>query len=278
MKKSLFVALASLLTASVSAQSFFGSDDFNAPGPGFSTSLWSPFGSYTQQTNGRAQLININGAYNVDGGLIWTNNGSLDVGQHTYDWTVSVSATLDYDGFNGFPSLGLFAQPQGGRYFGIMLRGGQPNGSTQVFSSHTGTIIGAHIDGSFGTVGLATTSTADVTEVLLRLSWDSSADTLTSDYSLDGGATYATSVSLTVDGSTLGLTPNNGFSLMLYAQSGGVEHQANTMYFDNFTVASDSSAIPEPSAFSALAGAAALGLALRRRQRSTKTTQRSDQK
>lgn len=251
------------------AQAFLGSDNFNAAGPTFNTSVWntSGQGSYFTQTNGRAELININGAYNVDGGITWPSNANFDVNSHTYDWTATVSATLDYDGTNGTPSLGIFAKPAEGGFFGIMLRGGQPAGATQIFSSYatTSTTSAAHIHAFQGTVGVATTPTIDVSDVLLRLSWDSSAGTLTSAYSFDGGTSYTTSASITVNGSTTGAIPSAGFSLSLYAFSGGVEHVADTMFFDDFSVSA--TAVPEPSTYAAIFGGLMLGFAVWRKRR-----------
>jgi hypothetical protein len=100
--------------------------------------------------------------------------------------------------------------------------------------------------------------------VLLRLSWDSSAGTLTSAYSFDGGTRYTTSASITVNGSTTGDIPSTGFSLSLYAFSGGVEHVADPMFFDNFAVAT---AVPEPSTYAIFAGLGALGLVVWRKRR-----------
>lgn len=268
MKIRLIVFVASLLAlvqTATQAQIFFGSDDFNAAGPNFNNALWNVnnIGNLTQ-TNGRAQLVNINGAFNVDGRITWP--ASLDNSSHGFDWTATVSATLDYNGTDGVPTLGLFAKPQEGAFFGIMLRGGQPAGTTDIFSSHgaSSNVNFAHIGGSFGTVAAATFTTSSVSDVLLRLSWNSSAGTLTSSFSSNGGASFVSLASINAS-STFGFSPANGFTLQLYAASGGVEHAANTMFFDNFSVAA-TSAVPEPSTYAALAGLGALGLAWWRRK------------
>ncbi len=254
----LVFATAISLLVTIHAQTFLGSDNFNAAGPTFNGSQWSSSGNLSQ-TNGRAQLININGAFNVSGSADWLLGPNTS---HGFDWIATVTATLDYNGSDGTPSIGIFAKPQEGGFFGIMLRGGQPSGSTDIFSSHggTGNLGGAHIAGFAGTVADGIFTTGAVTNVILRLGWDSGTGTLSSSYSTNG--TQFDSLASNYASSYFGFSPANGISLTLFATSGGVEHAADTMYFDNFSVAA---AIPEPSTYAMLAGLGALGLALWRK-------------
>lgn len=111
-------------------------------------------------------------------------------------------------------------------------------------------------------------TTTDSTDVLLRMTFDSTTKVLTTDYSNDGGANFVSAAAFDLDGAQAGISSPggpNGFGLEFYASVNniGTAVTSGQMYFDNFSV----TAIPEPSTYAALAGLGALGLACWRRRR-----------
>lgn len=264
MKIRLVLFVASLLAfahTSVRAQTFLGSDTF----------LGSSLDPTNWQTSGTASFTVANGqlqfslsSANLNSSARWKNiTGSLD-----NDWVATVSTTLFYTGDSSTPSIGLLAgsgNSGGGSdgFFGIMLRGGQPAATTDLFSSTSPGLTFPSFAGLGGTVGLATTTTNVITDVQLRVSWNSSTGILASAYSLDSGATFLTSA--TANPTTAFGSAPVGFYLTLYANSGGTVPTGSQMFFDNFSVAA-TSAVPEPSTYAVLAGIGALGVALWRRK------------
>jgi hypothetical protein len=105
------------------------------------------------------------------------------------------------------------------------------------------------------------------TDVLLRMNYNGGTHELAFDYSIDGGINFLTGETYDLDGAQAGNEApfNNGFGLEFYASTFDIGNPiiSGQMHFDNLSV----SAVPEPSTYAALAGAAVLGFAFWRRRR-----------
>jgi hypothetical protein len=270
------LAGASLLSVSLSAQSFYGSDDFNDNS--FASGRWTPFattnGGLWTETNGRLEftanasstsIITSNRAQQF---RVWSNTNSGN-SSYTDSWSATVSATMDNAvvASNGVQIIGLesfMAGTQSG-YYGIYLMYTTSGG--RAFSEQ-----GLYNGTNYARTNLGTTGTLtpgfDTSDVLLRLSYNGTTSTFTSGYSVDGGATFL-DYGTGAPGSTSGwfVTPTTGFGLEIYGtiygngSSAGPIATSGQMYVDNFSV----TAIPEPSTYAALAGLGALGLVCWRR-------------
>lgn len=251
------------------AQTFLGSDNFNAAGPTFNSTLWrtTEVNSFLSLANNRAEFSNGGVASNVDGKLTWPSVAGYDPNSHLTDWVATVTATLFNSGNNQTsPFLGLFAISSGGNgAYGIILRSvADVNGfvTSDFLTTHNSNPNPAYLatPGSYGTVQDSSTATNDTSDVYLRLSWNSSSGVMTSSYSFDNSTYYtASTLDLPATFGTLG----NGFSLVLYGASNSAPISSGDMTFDNFSVVS---AVPEPSTYAMLAGLGALGLVLWRRR------------
>lgn len=245
----LVIVLTGLVSA-VKAVSFSGSDNFNYSAP-FDPVRWNTGNAngVLVIANNRAQFVNQNGMYNMDGFVTWkpANDGT----SFSENWTATVTTTLGPTTAGTNPSLGLYVQPMNGNLHGIMLRALGTSADIFAFRKTNANPLGSHLDGSFGTTGLATVSTNDTTDVGLRISWDHATSTLSSAYSFDN-STFTTVSSIA--SSVLGGTPSGGFQLMLYAQSGGALHDPDQMYFDDFSVSAGSNSVPDGAPTALLVG------------------------
>ena len=115
---------------------------------------------------------------------------------------------------------------------------------------------------------------ADNSDVLIRVSHDSSTKDLTFGYSLDNGLTYKLTYVFNPTSPALGgswpSAPTDGYSFRILARNTAGTVEAGQMFADNFSVTAGATtmvAVPEPSTYAAIAGAAALGLAFWHRRR-----------
>lgn len=114
------------------------------------------------------------------------------------------------------------------------------------------------------------------TSAAVRISYDAGTNVLTGAYDATGGTSFTSIPTLTVNAATAwGMTSGDTFSIYLLANSGedadgsdpGPAVGAGEAVFDNLYGA-NLTAVPEPSTYAAIFGAAALGLAAwRRKQR-----------
>jgi hypothetical protein len=273
------LALASLLAfaaATAPAQtnttpSHLGSNTFD------NASAISGLSQYTISTNA--------GSYAVDQGRleysaasaassrVLTLNGAANSG-YTTDWTASLTLTnlaVPTAGFNlismqvfsanadyGFFNIGLYRTSSGTS--GILLEKGRTSDGTSNTYAFTS--------------GLFSNSGSDFSDVLVRVSHNSSTKDLTFAYSLDAGTTYQSTYVMNPTSAAFGgswyAAPTDGYSFRILASNTVDTIPAATMYADNFSVTSGTTAmaaVPEPSTYAACAGAAALGLAFWHRRR-----------
>jgi hypothetical protein len=282
------LALAGLLAVSASAQVFVGSDNFNDNTlnldalAGEQVGVWSysspnaagAGGAWTE-TNQRMEFTSTAATGLNRGVLGWVDypesvstagGAGLSTGNpYNSSWSAQVSVSNLMSGFaSGFTIAGLeayTATTTGGRnaYYGIYLST-NPTGANVQFES--GVWNSGILDYNRTAVFASTT---DVTDVLLRMSFDASTKNLALDYSFNNGATFVAGTTFDLDGAQAGLTAPrfDGIGLDLLGQTNGAGViNAGQMTFDNFSV----SAIPEPSTYAAFAGLGALGLAVWRRR------------
>ena len=173
-------------------------------------------------------------------------------------WNVIKAYILEGDALN--QDLGLWAG--GARAHSIC-----PDGS---ISDSDGT------DATYGFSFLGTfvNSGTDFSDVLIRVSHDSSTKNLTFGYSLDNGSTYQDTYVMnptsTANGGAWFSAPTDGYSFRILARNTAGTVEAGLMFADNFSVTPGATAmvaVPEPSTYAAIAGAAALGLAFWHRRR-----------
>lgn len=261
-KSSLFLTLAfaGLLAGSASAQVFVGSDDFNS---GFVSSNWDLAYRLNGATQGDLSFTNNRLDFTKSAGLgnqfrLWNSDGTgaPNVAPASYNtsWSMTLSTTNLLTGLTGgeFTTIGLQVFNDANSYSALMLSAT----SSGVFARSEGTGFTA-----------VNTPLAANTDVYLRLSWDTGAQTLTAAYSLDNGHYTTLAMFLPVtqwDNSTPALAVNNGFNFGVFANSNMASAiSVGSVYADNFSV----SAVPEPSTYAAIAGGLALaGVMLWRRR------------
>jgi len=262
MKKStalLALAIAGLLSVNATAQIFVGSDDFNSG----ATTKWDysfrVAGSGTGNgslsfTNNRLDFSKSAGAgsqfRNWDGD--GTANPNVNALSFSTSWVMTMTTTNTLGGLTGgdYATVGLQVENDNANYSALMLS-----------STSTGNYIRAEGIG-FTAVNV---STADNTDVTLRLTWDAGAKTLAAAYSLDGSSFTSVATFLPVsqwNNSGAG-NVNNGFNFEVFGNSNIASAiSVGSVYADNFSV----SAVPEPSTYAAFAGLGALGLACWRKR------------
>lgn len=257
------IVFSSFFTSRSSAQLFVGSDDFDSG----SSSKW-PFiyrinGSGT--SNGALSFTNsrLDFSKGVNAGsqfLRWDGDGAGGANRTSASFTTSwvaeltVTNTLTFAS-SEFGTIGFQIVGNSNQYSALMLG-----------SNSTGFFIRSEGTGGFSTPNV---TTADSTDVRLRLSWDAGTQALTSSYSFDSGATYTSiAASSPISNWTAG-TATSGFFFEAFGNSNAIPAiTSGTIFADNFSV----SAIPEPSTYAAMAGAATLGLAFWRRRKSRNVT------
>ena len=268
MKKStlsLALALAGWLASSGSAQVFVGSDDFSSSAA--TDNKWA-YAFRFSGTNGlldysAGRLDFTKGAGTGSYVLGWDGEPSTPgvapsktSASFSTSWVADVTVTNSISSLTGgeFVSLGFEVAGTGAQFSSIMLAansGGyalraEGSGFTPVF-----------------------VSTADFTDVHLRLTWNAGTQALNSYYSFDGTnytslATYSPITQWTAGAAT------GGFNFEIFGNSNmAAAVNLGSVYADNFSI----SAIPEPSTYAAFAGLGALGLACWRRRQARAAAQ-----
>jgi len=255
----LFTVLAgvSALVLPLSAQVFVGADDFNSG----ATAQWDYVYRLGGATQGDLAFSNnqldfskaATGAGNQY--RLWDSDGtaspSVTSVSFTNSWVMTMTTTNTLGGLAGgeFATIGIQVFNDNNSYSALMLS-----------ATNTGNFVRAEGIG-FTAVNA---STADNTDVSLRLTWDAGAQILAAAYSLDGSSFTSVATFLPVtqwDNSTNGVA--NGFNFGVFGNSNTTAAiSVGNVYADNFSV----SAIPEPSTYAAFAGLGAIGLAFWRRR------------
>ena len=250
------IALNCFVASRSSAQIFVGSDDFDSG----SVSKWA----YSFRTNGsgtsngllsftNARLDFSKGA--TAGSLFrgWDGDGAGTASRTSASFTTSWIAELTVTNSlaqagSEFGTIGFEVAGSGGQYSAIM-----------VSSTSAGFFLRGEGSGSTA----VNASTADSTDVRLRLFWDANTQALASSYSFDSGSTYTSLKTFNPVSNWTAGAATSGFFFEVFGSSNAAASIASgSMYADNFSV----SAIPEPSTYAAIAGAGVLGLALWRRR------------
>lgn len=248
------LVVAGLSAVSASAQVFVGSDDFSG-----SDGKWAYFFRTLGNgaNNGTLTFTGSNLSFSSSGGSSSyflgfdadTGSGaSRNVASYTNSWIMNLQVTNT-------------VATTGGEYtnVGIEIAGGSSTYAALMLGS-TASGYNFRMEGS--SISTTTVAASDNTDVWLRLAWDAGTQQLTGSYSNDG-ATYTTVA--TVTPSALWSTGNastNGFNFEVFANSTASAAISSGMTADNFSI----TAVPEPSTYAALAGVAALGLAVWRRR------------
>ena len=266
----LLTLVASLALASVGSAQYLGSNDFSSNNIG-------GLGQYSITTNAGAFTVEQDrleySASLTASSRVLNMNASAN-SAYTEDWTASLTLSnlaAPTSGFNlismqvfsanadyGFFNIGLYRTATGTS--GVLFEKGNTtngNAATYTFTSY----IAAQ---------------SDFSDVLVRMSHNSSTKDITLGYSLDGGSTYQTTATFNpnLTGSSQGAgnwfaAPTDGYSFRILGRNSVDTIAGDLMFADNFSVvagATAMSAIPEPSTYAALAGLGALGLALWRRR------------
>lgn len=272
-RRILFMAAALLSVGSLAAQTFVGSDDFNdntltiGSGNRWITTygLGAGLGTYAESGG----TLNFTSSGEDTQFLRWSNTATSGSNFAT-PWTASINVTNN----GASPGAGYITSglqiytlfDSGGSlsfnsYYAIMLINQNGNlGIVTEWAKYDEILDGFDITSNFVDNG------GDVEDVTLRLSWGAD-NLLTSSYSLDGinfitGQVFDVSES----GAEAGYAEpyNDSFGLELFVRSAdGAGAVTGGVSFDNMVV----SAVPEPSTYAAIAGAAFLGFAVWRRRR-----------
>jgi hypothetical protein len=270
MKKTILLFCLIALNCSIapysSAQLFVGSDDFDSG----SLSKW-PFvyrllGSGT--ANGALSFTNsrLDFSKGVNEGsrfLRWDGDGAGSANRTSASFTTSwvaeltVTNTLTFASTE-FGTIGLQIVGTSNQYSAIMLG-----------SNSSGFFLRSEGSGTQSAFTSVNATTADSTDVRLRLSWDAGTTALTASYSFDSGASFTSIAAASPTSNWTAGTATSGFFFDVFGNSNAIPAiTSGSMFADNFSV----SAIPEPSTYAAMAGAAALGLAFWRRRKSRNAT------
>ena len=258
----LFATAATCMTASASAQLFVGSDNFDSG----ADTAWAYAFRLPGGVSGNGQMTfsnqRLDFSKNAGAGsyfLGWDGDGagtnSRTLASFTTSWVADLTVTNTLAGLSSgeFTTVGFQIAGNNFQYSSIML--GANSG---------GYIVRAEGSG-FSAVNV---STVDSSDVQLRLSWDAGTQALSTFYRFDSGAYTALATFNPVSNWTSGATAS-GFYFDVFGNSNLASAiSVGSVYADNFSV----SAIPEPSTYAALAGAAALGLAVWRRRRAQAPT------
>jgi hypothetical protein len=270
MKLRSLLALLSIgsLVTTASAQ-YLGSNDFSSSTGGVGQySITANAGTFTVE-QGRLEysagltastrVLNMNGAANT---------------AYTEDWTASLTLTnlaAPASGYN-LVSMQVFSANAEYGFFNIGLYRTATGTSGVLFEK------GRTTDGTVNTYAFTSyiAAESDFSDVLVRMSHNSTTKDITLGYSLDAGATYLDAVTFNpnLTGSAVSAgnwygTPTDGYSFRILGRNSVDTIAGDLMYADDFSVVAGAaaiSAIPEPSTYAALAGLGALGLALWRRR------------
>lgn len=275
------------LSLPLSAQVFYGTDDFNDNS--FASGRWGSFGTANgglwTEANGRLEftadasstsIITSNRAQQF---VVWSSDTSGNT-SYTDSWTVTANLTLDQSvvATNGVQMIGLetFMAGTASGYYGVYLMYATSGG--RIFSEQGVYNGSAYTRTTLGSTG-SLQSGFDTSDVLLRLSYNGGTQTFTSGFSTDGGATFLDYTSGGGTGSFGGsaagsasawaTSPTTGFGLEVYGaiygngSSAGPVATSGQMYLDNLSV----SAIPEPSTYAASLASVALLVAVCRRRK-----------
>jgi hypothetical protein len=186
---------------------------------------------------------------------------------YTTDWTASLTLTNTTTPTSGYSliSLQVIDSNVSAGFFNVGLY----RNATNSFVRYEA----ASASNGFSPAGQNSLET-DNQDVLVRISHNSSTKDLTFGYSLDNGLTYKLTYVFNPTSPAIGgswpAAPSNGYSFRIIALNTTGTVEAGLMFADNFSVTAGATtmvAVPEPSTYAAIAGAAALGLAFWHRRR-----------
>jgi len=292
---SLVLLAAALVTPGLRGQVFIGSDNFNdntlttqyaingsaqySQAAGQWRGGTTQGGSAWTETNQRMEFTTptaTTSGSGLSGYLTWISPGSGTnaigrVGLNGADpwsssWVAQVETTAQTSAIGaGYINAGLVCYSltsalENNSLFSLYLAG-------SAASSNVVLQIDNRLSGGTYDTTLTSAATSDTTDVTLRFSYDGASHLLSPSYSFNG-TSFISLGSYDLAGAFGGtdVPPyGGGFGLQLYggAADGAPQVTSGMIAFDNFSVTS----VPEPSTYAALAGLAALGVALWRRQR-----------
>jgi hypothetical protein len=182
---------------------------------------------------------------------------------YTSDWTASLTLTNTSIPASGYTLMSL-------QVFGVNASSGFFNAGLQRTPSTSSVRYEAAVGPSFAfeSANSDNVGEAQNSNVLVRFSHNSTTKDITFGYSLDSGLTYQ--FTYVFNPASWPTAPTNGYSFRIIGLNTAGTVDAATMYADNFSVTSGTTAmvaVPEPSTYAACAGAAALGLAFWHRRR-----------
>jgi len=263
------LAFAGLLVSSAPAQ-YLGSNDFSTNNIGGLSqySLTANAGTFTVE-EGRLEYS----AGLTASSRVLTMNGGIN-SAYTEDWTASLTLTNLATPTSGFNLIGMQVFSSNAEYgfFNVGLYR-NVNGTAGVLFEKGKTTDGTVNTYTF-TSYIATES--DFSDVLVRMSNNSTTKDVTLGYSLDGGATYIDTMTFNPtggSGTSAGnwfAAPTDGYSFRILGRNSVDTIAGDLMFADNFSVVPRQTAmapIPAPSTYAALAGLGALGLAFWHRRR-----------
>jgi hypothetical protein len=265
----LALALAGLLVSSAPAQ-YLGSNDFSTDNIGSLSqySITTNVGTYTVE-QGRLEYS----ASLTASSRVLTMNGGVNAA-YTNDWTASLSLTNLAAPTSGYNLIGMQVFSSNAEYgfFNIALYRTATGTSGVLFEK------GKTTDGTVNTYSFTSyiSAQSDFSDVLVRMSNNSTTKDVTLGYSLDGGATYIDTMTFNPtggSGTSAGnwyAAPTDGYSFRILGRNTVDTIAGDLMFADNFSVVAGQtamSAIPEPSTYAAFAGLGALGLAFWHRRR-----------
>lgn len=197
------------------------------------------------------------------------------------DWTASLTLTnlaTPTSGFN-LISMQVFSANAEFGFFNVGLIRNASGSSGILFEK------GKTTDGTVNTYSFTSyvAPETDFTDVLVRMSHNSTTKDITLGYSLDAGATYLDAITFNPIVTGAGVNagnwfgaPTDGYSFRILGRNSVDTIAGDLMYADDFSVISGAtaiSAIPEPSTYAAFAGLGALGLAFWRRRQARAAAQ-----
>jgi len=244
------------LAVPLSAQVFVGSDDFNSG----ETAKWDYAYRESSATQGDLSFTNNRLDFSKGTGTgnqfrLWNSDGTANPNvtsvSYTTSWVMSLTVTNTMSGLGSgeFASIGLNLFNDDNEYMAVMLNVYE----SSLFFRTEGTNITE-----------LNTSIGDNTDVILRVSWDATAHTLNTAYSLDGSTFNAGTTFDPVTGWSNTTNPvSNGFNFGVFGNSNSAGTiSVGSMHADNFSV----SAVPEPSTYAVILGLVMLGFTACRRR------------